>query len=320
MKNLICSIYENAWDDTSTQYVPVSSVLKAIKNGRWKQQIEEIRGIKDKNLRNKYKMKIPGVCFQGTFEKKKVWINKKARFEWKSRFDDHIIQYSGIVVADIDTKDTRVISSLRENLQEDPYVFAYFLSPSGGLKILYVVDTNVEHHKKYAYEQIKGWVEDNYSVEVDSSGKNLSRLCYVSYDPDLYINERYLEFTIDTSKIQDDEFISVKHTGGQASQDYETNLDEIYKVAKNWMAAKGQHYVDGNRNEYIHRVACILNRAGLSYDQILQCLTSNHSISRKMYDEAKTTVKGVSSRNRGEFGRNPIYSKNKKNNRKDLFE
>ena len=320
MEKLICSIYENAWDDTSTQYVPVLSVLKAIKSGRWKEQIEEIRGIKDDNLRNKYKMKIPGVCFQGTFEKKRVYIPKKAKHVWKSRFDDHIVHYSGIVVADIDTKDVRTIQRLKSALVEDPYVFAYFLSPSGGLKILYVVDSAVEFHKKYAYEQIKGWVEDNYDIEVDKSGKNLSRLCYVSYDPDLYINEEYLVFTIDTEKALDEEFQSMRHVSDASNTHLETNLDEIYKVCKNWLAKDNQFYMEGNRNEYIHRAACILNRAGLSYDQIMLCLTSNHSISRKMYDEAKTTVQGVSTRNRFEFGAKPIYGKRRNNNQNSFFE
>jgi len=306
MSELRCSIFENAWDDYSTRYVPVRSILKAIRDGRWKDDILKIRETKDKTYRDKLKLKVPGACFSGTFLKKSVYNRKKAKNEFKARMDSHIQDYTGIVIIDIDIKDTTTITRLRNMLPEDPYVYSFFISPSGGLKVLYIVDSKAEDHKSCAYEQIKSWVEDNYGIEVDRSGKNISRLCYISYDPDLYFNPDYLTFEVDTTKKEEEEF--VRPAGDFSHLENENNIDEVYKTAKGWLASNGDHYVVGNRNNYMHKIACTLNRSGLYPNQIMNAITRAHSINRKTYDEIENTVKMACQRNSHEFGSRPIKS------------
>lgn len=306
-----CSIYENAWDDSSTNYIKVSTILKYIKEGRWKDQVLKIRGTKEKAYRDKLKMTIPGASFSGTFRKDKVYNNKKGRNEFKSRIDGHILEYSGIVIVDIDIKNEKVVTRLKRMFSEDPYVYSFFLSPSGGLKVLYVVDSEAQYHKDYAYDQIKSWVEDNYGIEVDTSGKNISRLCYISYDPDLFINEDYCVYNVDTTKKVEEE---VRHYYHNDNMQISHDVDEVYNIAKGWLAANGDHYSVGKRNDYIHKMTCILNRAGLSESQILFAITRNHSISQKMYGEMKDTVTACCKRNSHEYGSKPIYTTKKKNN------
>ena len=92
----------------------------------------------------------------------------------------------------------------------------------------------------------------------------------------------------------------------------ETNLQKIFEVAKSWMANKGQFYKSGNRNEYIYRITCILNRAGLSPDQIGYTISSNHAISESMYEEMVKTVKTACTTRSGEFRSKVIYGKDQK--------
>lgn len=302
-----CSFFKDTFDDSSTHYVDVDAILAGIKNGRWREQVEHVRSIVEKSYRDKVKQYLPAACFSGCFENKKVYIPKIGKHLYKSRYDDHIIEYTGIVVIDIDIKDQKILSRVREMMQEDPYVYSFFKSPSGGLKVLYIVDSPPGFHKEYAYDQIKQWVEDNYDIEVDRSGKNLSRLCYVSYDPDLYINSYASVFNIDLSEKKVE-----RVEADYSNLDVETDTREVYNIVKGWMDQKGEFYRKGNRNEYLHKVSCILNRAGLSESQIINIILSNHSIDKRMLEELKTTVKGVMNRNKFEHGAKPIYSKRRK--------
>ena len=308
---LRCSIYKNAWDEASTNYVDVLAILNGIKSERWGNTIEEIRTCVDKTARDGLKMNIPAACFSGTFKVTRVYSSKKGKYEDKTRLDTNIVDYTQLVVIDIDIYSEKLVNRLRNMLVDDPYVFAYFKSPSGGLKILYKVDSEAIHHKEFAFEQIKSWVEDNYSVEVDKSGKNMSRLCFISSDPELFVNQECESFEVDTTKKEEDSFVrAYDNSDAQA----ETDINEIYRVAKGWLSAKGEHYVTGNRNEYIYKMACILNRSGLVASQVVQAITNNHSINAKMYQELIFTVNTCCKTRSSEFGTKIIFGKKKKGN------
>ncbi|CAN0602619.1 unnamed protein product [Ectocarpus sp. 12 AP-2014] len=96
--------------------------------------------------------------------------------------------YSKIVVLDIDKLGERKIKQVKKKAIECLYSLAVFISPSGtGLKILVKVDTDKEMHD-VAFQQVKSYYESLLSIKVDESGKDVSRLCFISYDPELYHN------------------------------------------------------------------------------------------------------------------------------------
>ncbi|MFA5299891.1 MAG: BT4734/BF3469 family protein, partial [Lutibacter sp.] len=67
---------------------------------------------------------------------------------------------------------------------EDKYTFAAFISPSGdGLKVLVKIPPEIENHEKYYFGLIKKY------PSLDTTSKNISRVCFASYDPEIYINE-----------------------------------------------------------------------------------------------------------------------------------
>lgn len=307
---LTCSIYKNSSDNTSTNYVEVKQVLNDIKDGKWKKEISEIRSCKTKAGRSYLKKTIPAVTFSGTFESKPTYSKGKAGHHLSSRKDDHLLDYSGLLVIDIDDISEREFRRIKKECSDDIFLYACFESPSGYIKLLYEVDALPEFHKGASFNQVKEYVESFYGVEVDKSGKNISRLCYVSYDPDMYVNEDYVCVCVDTEAYEEKQkaIVQVDIDHDNISND----LSHVWEVAKGWLDNKNQRYVSGNRNEYIHKMACILNRAGVFKDQIIQLIQSNHSINKEMSGELLTTVKGVSLRNRHEFGSRPIYDKSKK--------
>ena len=119
------------------------------------------------------KKQLPGVTWSGTFSR---------------RSSDSLLVYSGLICADIDDLEPDRIASLRNALRQCPHVFGSFASPTSGLKVLFAVDPEPGNHRRY-FEGIGVLMRDNYGVSIDPSGKDLCRLCFVSSDPDAWVNE-----------------------------------------------------------------------------------------------------------------------------------
>ena len=290
------SFFKDTYDKVPHD-VDVEAVFSGIKNGRWKKEILELRESKNEKL----KSLLPAATFSGTFIEK--------------RKSSNLSQYSGLVTIDIDDKREAKIKKLKKMLSEDPFIFAAFISPRGGIKVLVRVDSGAEHHKTHAYLQIKEWIENNYDVEVDKSGSDTSRLCYVSYDPDLHYNPNSQMYTIDTTAVYETKVPVAPTSINFGNGERETDINVIFSLCQSWVHKRGLHYGKGGRNNYIHQIANLLNEAGLSEDQIIYAITSNHSISAKMGKELRDTVSGVCKRKSGKCGTMII---NKSNKTKDL--
>jgi hypothetical protein len=307
-------MYKNSFDNKSTEYVNIKAVLNNIKSGKWKTPIDEIRSSKTKVRRDELKKHLPAVTWSGTFELKKEWVKKKKCFELVSKRDNHLLDYTGLIVIDIDNISEKDVANIKKQCSEDPFLYCCFISPSGGIKLLYEVDAPPKYHKSASFAQLKEYVESLYDQEVDKSGKNVSRLCYISYDEDIYVNDDYVCFGVDIEAYEAElnkRVMPTQNYNQEGEVSYDLNF--IWKVAKGWLDTKGEHYAVNNRNNYIHKMACILNRAGVYQDQITQLITKNHSISQDMYGEMLTTIEGVSKRYQSEFGAKPIYDKRNKN-------
>ena len=74
----------------------------------------------------------------------------------------------------------------KERLAKNNYVYSAFISPSGnGIKALVKIPGNPDMHKTY-FKSLEKHFNSNY---FDKTSKNLSRVCYESYDPLIHINE-----------------------------------------------------------------------------------------------------------------------------------
>jgi len=75
-----------------------------------------------------------------------------------------------------------------------------FVSPSGdGLKWIIPIDITEATHQNF-FQAIANYIREVYQLEVDKSGKDVSRACFLPHDPEAYINPKYL-----TDKIKKDE-------------------------------------------------------------------------------------------------------------------
>jgi len=170
------SIYNNVKQTETKDTVLLSIFLDAVQSGKWQDQVLKIRTIQDKDLRRAAKVSLPNVTISGIFGK---------------RIDSDCKVHSGFIAIDLDDLGNEV-EGTRELLKTDPYVYSAFTSVSGtGLCLLFKIDP--ENHRR-AFEGIADYLIKKYQLIIDPTGVNPSRTRFVSWDPELYINENSLLF------------------------------------------------------------------------------------------------------------------------------
>jgi hypothetical protein len=251
-------------------YVSVADALKRISDGRSKSKVEEIRSQLDKEKSNKLKANLPSVCFSGKFG--------------KNRKDDEIIEHSGFLVLDFDN-----VYELREKQTEiisHDFVYACWVSPSGnGLKALVKIIDGDKHREHFASLQ-------EFFPDIDKSGANPSRVCYESYDKDIYINKDAKIYT----KTKSVEKVLVK-------EKVETDDYEIFKRLLTWLSNRNDAFVTGERNNFIFKLASACCRYGI--DEVsCETLIGNEFLSNTEFSksECSRAVKSAYRASRGNFG------------------
>lgn len=157
----------------------IPDVYAAIKSNKYKPQTEELRSISKPESARKYKAKNFDYCtFSGTFSK---------------RNDSALIRHSGLLTLDFDHVSN--LQELRETLLQDRYFETelMFVSPSGdGLKWIIPIDLKECSHLDW-FRAIAAYIKATYQLEVDKSGKDISRACFLPHDPKVYVNPNYLK-------------------------------------------------------------------------------------------------------------------------------
>lgn len=171
------SLFENAYSKSSDEVIPVDMFFENIQNGFWQDIVIPLRALKGE-ARDQAKKKVPCVTLAGTFG---------------SRKDDGLVEHSGLIAIDID--DLEDPEAMKRTLSRDPYVYSIFVSIGGkGLCVVFKI-TPTRHRD--AFRGISEYLFNLYKVVVDPTSINVSRLRFVSYDPDLYLaTDKVQKFTI----------------------------------------------------------------------------------------------------------------------------
>lgn len=171
------SIFKDSFNGTPGKEVDVTYVFDKIRTGVFKQQIDKIRelNLTSSDASNELKRRMSGVTFCGIFQ-----IRKKEK----------LIRSTGLAILDFDALDDA--ESFKKELMNDQYIYAAFVSPRGnGLKALIKIPEvkNDTEFKGYFFA-----IQSRFP-SADPSGKDISRFCYMSYDPDIYVNDNSLIWT-----------------------------------------------------------------------------------------------------------------------------
>lgn len=157
----------------------IYKALDAIMNGTYKEQVQKARfNFNQPETYKIEKLKLPLIGWSGTFT---------------TRSNNNLIKFSGFASLDFDKIED--INKLITQVNNDKYTFASFLTPSGvGLKVLVKippVSSDVDY--KGFYRELQKHY-DQYA-KTDESTKDISRASFVSYDPNLFVNNDSLMFT-----------------------------------------------------------------------------------------------------------------------------
>ena len=235
------TIFKNIKETTTPFYRDINVLLERIKEGACKELVKRIRLEKNKEERNELKKELPAVCFSGTFSK---------------RADSSINEHSGFICLDFDGyKKIKELLSEKENLSKSKYVYSVFISPSGnGLKVIVKIPQDIDNHVNYFNSLEKHFDSPHF----DRTCKNISRVCYESYDPLIYINENSSLW--DT--IEDIEYKEVT-THKDPPTIPITDENKIVEILVKWWQKK-YPMVEGQRNQNIYILAMAFNDYGVN--------------------------------------------------------
>jgi hypothetical protein len=260
--------------------------LDEIRTGKYKPGIIYLRKSLSENKTeayNKAKKSLPAFTPSGKFIG-----GRKLEF---------LADYSSCIILDIDKLTASKLQNAKNLAAQSEFTYACFISPSGnGLKILVKITSDKANHKE-AFLLVQAHYESNLKLEIDKSGKDVTRLCFYSWDENLYLNENASVFATEIKEAVIANEVKQSQTNNQ--QPTTDNREAIYNHCVNFTEKKVQ-FVNGSRNVFVHQLACNLNRKGVALQEALGYILTDFGYDEKEVTQAVNSAYG----NLHEFGTN----------------
>lgn len=168
------SLFNRITDINHPEEYDIDKVLDIIKTGSYYHvagKVDAVRKAKTKEEKEKAKMKLPAVTWNGTFKT-------------KNRSD--LIHYSSFTALDFDHIQPEKMDGFGKWLQSFQCVYAYYITPSGkGYKAIILHDN---YEPLYHYDLYNQLLKLFDCPEIDKSTTDLARGNFLSYDPNLWKN------------------------------------------------------------------------------------------------------------------------------------
>lgn len=168
------SLFNRITDINHPQEYDIDKVLDIIKTGSYyhvAEKVDAVRKAKTREEKEKAKMKLPAVTWNGTF---------------KTKNRNDLIHYSSFTALDFDHIQPKKMDEFGKWLQGFSCVYAYYITPSGkGYKAIILHDN---YEPLYHYDLYNQLLELFDCPEKDTSTVDLARGNFLSYDPNLWKN------------------------------------------------------------------------------------------------------------------------------------
>jgi hypothetical protein len=234
------TIFKDSFDKLNPIIITLDMALERIRNGQKSGAlINQIRTSTPDQQRH-LKRQLPSIVFSGQCTLK-VWVKKTDlnRYPeggyYSMRTNESVTTHSGVFVLDFDHIADPV--AWREQLKQDEYIYSAWVSPTGtGVKALVRINPNIDAHS----DLYTGFL--TRYPQLDKTSRNIARLCFESYDPDLWINPN--------SKIWNS---IVKEKNAQPKPIHKGKVNNWNKV--NRMLNKIAMAADGEKHETLRNVS-----------------------------------------------------------------
>lgn len=269
---MVVSIFQNFNEVVQNQ--KIIEVLHDIQTGKYINVITYLRKSLAENKMEAYeraKKSLPAFTPSATFK--------------GGRKPEYLTAYNPLLVLDIDKLSKDQLHNAKALAKENRYTFSCFTSPSGnGLKILVKVNSSQENHKE-AFLLLQKYYEELLQLPIDKSGKDVTRLCFVSYDTDLYLNENATVYPIISTEDLSPYFNQEQEaepqpptiaSNGFSTEKFSNDYLPVYEHCVRFTEKK-ESYVNGNRNNFVHLLACNLNRKGVPLPMAMGYILSDYN-------------------------------------------
>ena len=249
-------------------------IVSAIGSAKYRNIVESVRRTfleQGEKAANEEKKKLPSVTFSANYR--------------GGRSNATLVKYLGYIVIDIDHLSKEELARILQTVRACSYTRIAFISPKGmGLKIIAhtqrpdgtLPDTiqEIEDFHNAAYNKVASFYSQLCQTEIDTSGQDVGRTCLLSYDPGIYFNRDATPFIVEQPPL----FYKTqkkKKTPGRKKQETDNNpvseetalnyhsSHASLMVTLNYYHNKSEKYTEGNRNNYLHHLACKYNRHGI---------------------------------------------------------
>jgi len=281
-----CTIFKNF--ATPVEDVSLIILSNWIASDKYKEPVTEIRDLITQGKTEEaqaLKQQLPAFTPSATFKEKRLLPNME--------------QYSSFVHLDFDKLSKEELDAAFQIIADIPYTFLCFISPSGnGLKVFIEVNIGAEHHDT-AYLQVMQYYQSATGLKADEKCKDITRLCFVSYDPQLYKNIYNEKFQVKDMPVSN---LSLTSTPVIQLVEESSSSDEYILQFQQQVLFTNQKsaYTDGNRNNYIYLLASNCNRAGIPEQNTLELCAQHYTLSEK---EIKASVRSAFTHHKTEFAK-----------------
>ncbi|QNA46130.1 VapE domain-containing protein [Lacibacter sediminis] len=231
--------------------ITIERLFELIKTGGdFKENIQKIRLESNKELRNGRKKLLPAVTVSGLFENERKASN--------------LGTHSGFLQIDFDEVSDPF--SAIELLKKDTYCYACFLSPSGNGVKLIVKIANQKNQHTTCFRQLENYYKTTYNFTVDKSCKDVSRLMFLSWDENIFVNENSAVWEI---LIAD-------------------NKNKFSSLLESFQ--KRENFVSGNRNNFVFKLSLECYKANIKMHEVVQLVSEKFATDGFTVDEIERTV------------------------------
>jgi hypothetical protein len=151
--------------------IDIENYIGFVQHGTNQDLVLKARAIKQKGDEEKYKkLKNTSIVVTGS-----AIMNEGAKTA------NNIKSLNGLIVIDVD-------GQINEDLKNDEYTYIYHKS-FGGDGLCIFVRINPDKFED-SFDGLADYYHKNYNVTIDQSCKNRNRLRYLSYDPDIFVNDK----------------------------------------------------------------------------------------------------------------------------------
>lgn len=231
-----------------------------------KRATETLRTISDHNENSRYKLQNFATV---TFSCQCTYRNAK-----------NVTMLTPYLVLDYDEEDirlaypdgdiTEIIAHLKREMLSDRNLSTclFCTSPNGnGMKqVIYVGDKQGLSHKE-CFTAISRYMENRYGIRPDASGSDVTRPCYMPYDPECYVCNDVSALT--PPKVNLRMWLPVKKKFDVISVNPPYGEDDVFALVEKWVSRHTQ-YAETTYNRYVCQCGYLLCEFGVSHAEAEQ--------------------------------------------------